>query len=889
MDQGLLSCWREENSMVKIPLYNQGLGPSQKVTPTRVGARANIGTFTAPGQATMRLAEASSQLAFQFGMQEKNAETTRVSRQITTDLNQEMNDFTNANEANKVEDYQAQAKVKGEELRKKYLSKNNLAGLTRNQKRDIELKFDTDLAAKIATGTQVAFTKQQATRSQVLQQYQDDTIAQMRSADPESGLFSYLQTQLNNSIDDAVAQGLKSKYTKSSAQKELSASAFANDSQAASTPNDIDKLKTGLEKDRSNLTSAEYQRRFGVINQAEDRVDLIERDAVFEQIINNKEGVLDTPEKMEYVVKQIRGGDKIEITTNQGDEIFIDFSTMKQSNRDFLITKLRATAASDKTKADSDALINASNLINGMSLEALKLMRDKIFGKREDGEFLSFPNVKGIAGRNSLESKINVEIRERQQKVLQQSVRKEKEISAAIQSDNGEVSEDTANMVAALAQDYKSADRIDLAEALTLEVEAQSNAATAFKSVEFESLGQQNAVLNTLIEGKGTATGARTLEIYRKAITKRDKNIQEDFVGYFQRRNVDSENNPKPMPSPSELIDIQLRMGIRTGDVRVTSDAELSNFTANYNEEGLSRPEKSQRLIQFIQSKGLEHENRVMKHLISTNRITFAEHLSAVYPNDVNMGTIVDGNSAPEIENFKKRLPKTLRTDVDLAVTRILGDYSSSIVGGVADGVVGVGATEGRKSHLSQMQDTVGNAAKHLMTFQPQYLDDPEGAVKLIYESVIGKHFVFEEINKSQMRLPKELSGVSKDMVSVLKHSAFQDQNYLRDKIIFPKTPEGKNEKDYQNEYLRDLVRGGSWRTTVDNTGVFLVDHLGNLVPMKASLDFVPQDGVEGFGGFVAVDLDKVVSFAGEFSEMPVQGRTIQDRLNKVFETKKLF
>ena len=272
MDQGLLSCWREENSMVKIPLYNQGLGPSQKVTPTRVGARANIGTFTAPGQATMRLAEASSQLAFQFGMQEKNAETTRVSRQITTDLNQEMNDFTNANEANKVEDYQAQAKVKGEELRKKYLSKNNLAGLTRNQKRDIELKFDTDLAAKIATGTQVAFTKQQATRSQVLQQYQDDTIAQMRSADPESGLFSYLQTQLNNSIDDAVAQGLKSKYTKSSAQKELSASAFANDSQAASTPNDIDKLKTGLEKDRSNLTSAEYQRRFGVINQAEDKL-----------------------------------------------------------------------------------------------------------------------------------------------------------------------------------------------------------------------------------------------------------------------------------------------------------------------------------------------------------------------------------------------------------------------------------------------------------------------------------------------------------------------------------------------------------------------------------------------------------------------------------------
>ncbi len=889
MDQGLLSCWREENSMVKIPLYNQGLGPSQKVTPTRVGARANIGTFTAPGQATMRLAEASSQLAFQFGMQEKNAETTRVSRQITTDLNQEMNDFTNANEANKVEDYQAQAKVKGEELRKKYLSKNNLAGLTRNQKRDIELKFDTDLAAKIATGTQVAFTKQQATRSQVLQQYQDDTIAQMRSADPESGLFSYLQTQLNNSIDDAVAQGLKSKYTKSSAQKELSASAFANDSQAASTPNDIDKLKTGLEKDRSNLTAAEYQRRFGVINQAEDRVDLIERDAVFEQIINNKEGVLDTPEKLEDAVKKIRGGDKIEITTNQGDEIFIDFSTMKQSNRDFLITKLRATTASDKAKENSEALIFASNAINKTSLQALKKMRDNIYAKNKDDVFFAFPNIEGFSARRQLEAQINAEISEKQQLVLQKAIGKEKEIAAAIIANNGQIDDKTADMVAVLNQDYISAGRLDKAEDLTLKVEAQSNAVAAFNGVEFASLGQQNAVLKTLIENSGTAVGKRTLEIYRKVIDKRDKNIEEDFVGYFQNRNVDSENNPKPMPSPSELIDIQLRMGISTGDVRVTSDAELSNFTANYNEEGLSRSEKSQRLIQFIQSKGLEHENRVMKHLISTNRITFAEHLSAVYPNDVNMGTIVAGNNAPQIENFKKKLKPTLRGDVDLAVIRILGNYNSSIVGGVADGAVGVGATEGRTSHISQMQDTIGNAAKHLMTSQAAYLDDPEGAVKLIYESVIGKHFVFEEINKSQMRLPKELSKVSKDMVSVLKHSAFQDQNYLRDKIIFPKTPEGQNETDYQNEYLRDLVRQGSWRTTVDNTGVFLVDHLGNLVPMKPSLDFVPPDGVEGFGGFVSVDLDKVVSFAREFLEMPVQGRTVQDRLNKVFETKKLF
>ena len=85
---------------------------------------------------------------------------------------------------------------------------------------------------------------------------------------------------------------------------------------------------------------------------------------------------------------------KLRLPPARSDEIFIDFSTMKQSNRDFLITKLRATAASDKTKADSDALINASNLINGMSLEALKLMRDKILENEKMENFFHFQTSK---------------------------------------------------------------------------------------------------------------------------------------------------------------------------------------------------------------------------------------------------------------------------------------------------------------------------------------------------------------------------------------------------------------------------------------------------------------------------------------------------------------
>ena len=37
--------------------------------------RANVGAFTAPGQAQARLASQAGQIAFDFGMAQKNAET----------------------------------------------------------------------------------------------------------------------------------------------------------------------------------------------------------------------------------------------------------------------------------------------------------------------------------------------------------------------------------------------------------------------------------------------------------------------------------------------------------------------------------------------------------------------------------------------------------------------------------------------------------------------------------------------------------------------------------------------------------------------------------------------------------------------------------------------
>ena len=321
-------------------------------------------------------------------------------------------------------------------------------------------------------------------------------------------------------------------------------------------------------------------------------------------------------------------------------------------------------------------------------------------------------------------------------------------------------------------------------------------------------------------------------------------------------------------------------MGIAPQDVRVTSNADLTAFKARYNAEGA---DKGQELKNFVESFGSANENRVMRHLMTTNTITFAEHLRAAHPNTANIGVVVEGNAKGSIDFFTTQLSIDERNEVDALVRSVLNDYSSSIRGGIGDGVVGQDEDGQRTAHTSQMQIAIGNAAKHLLA---NNVIDPQAAVDIAYRAVIGNHFVFEDINGSQMRVPTALSARSKDMTAVLKHSISEDTEYLKSRIIFPDTPEGRNQEDYQNEYLQDLRNKGSWRTTVDNKGVFLVDQLGNLVPMKSSEDLIPLEGMENFGGFVSVPFDSVLPLADQYRDM--EG-VLKSRLNKIFSQKKLF
>ena len=842
-----------------------------------LGPRANVGAFTAPGQALASLGKTASDIQYRFHMAEKEAETEKAQQEIATSTNQNFNNFTNSSEATTVQQYQDDAKAYAEKLRQESLEPLRKK-LTKKQFQQVESQFKKTVAAKVATGSQVAFAKHQTIRADQVNTTIEDTMSQMRGLDKSSALYQQLQQNLDDDFDRWAAQGLRLKYNKGGYRKELSASAFENQIQSADTQADIDRMRGTLAAERPDMTAKQFALRDAAITAQEKIVDDRQVQAVMDQLVNESpETFLDDAE-VDKVIQDIRDGKVIDVKNNAGETVSVDFQTMKAENRRKIISRIEARGNSEKAETLSANLNSIDAKIAVSSLGELQNMEDQITATGPDGKFLIAPDITDFPDRQKIKSLINASIRDKAVQAEARSLQVLRDTSAALAaSKDGTLTEAQENAAAAAIVGLQNAEQYDKANKMRVELAAMKSAGADFTSIEFGSVTQQTAIINEAKANRGTAQGARTYEILQERLAARNKAMKDNFVGYHNEKRPD---DPK---TPSELVTMQLQMGVAPGDVRVTSNADLTAFQAEYNAEGNTSMDKARVLDQFVQQYGVENENRVMRHLMSSNVISFSEHLRAAHPEQINMQSVVDGNEEVNIKNAKDKLTNDQRNQVDEIVRDTVDDYASSVMGGITDGVIGVGGDSNRTAHIIKMQDTIANTAKHLMATRTI---DPEKAVNIAYKAVIGDHFVFENINESQMRVPIALYDRAGDISTVLQHSVFRDQDYLKSRIIFPPTPEGKNEENYRNEYLSDLKTSGSWRTTVDNKGVFLVDQLGNLVPMKPSEDLIPPEGMDGFSGFVSVPFSSVLPLADQYRD---SRGTIIDKLNKIFSQKKLF
>jgi len=74
--------------MPRIPLYNQGLGPGVELAAQRLSPEASTAAFTAPGRALAGFAEQAGDVAFRFGMAERNSQDKRILKEENLSANE---------------------------------------------------------------------------------------------------------------------------------------------------------------------------------------------------------------------------------------------------------------------------------------------------------------------------------------------------------------------------------------------------------------------------------------------------------------------------------------------------------------------------------------------------------------------------------------------------------------------------------------------------------------------------------------------------------------------------------------------------------------------------------------------------------------------------------
>ena len=144
--------------MPKIPLYNQGAGPTQGLAAGQLSPRASTAAFTAPGRAFAGFQQTVSQAGkvaadFELAQQKINADTLET--QLTSDLNEKFSELENKRISD-VKVFETESKNIFDELNSQI---DNAGRINSRLKSTLKNNFNARFSAASIGGKQNAFTR----------------------------------------------------------------------------------------------------------------------------------------------------------------------------------------------------------------------------------------------------------------------------------------------------------------------------------------------------------------------------------------------------------------------------------------------------------------------------------------------------------------------------------------------------------------------------------------------------------------------------------------------------------------------------------------------------------------------------------------------------------
>ena len=300
-------------------------------------------------------------------------------------------------------------------------------------------------------------------------------------------------------------------------------------------------------------------------------------------------------------------------------------------------------------------------------------------------------------------------------------------------------------------------------------------------------------------------------------------------------------------------------MGIVGSKLRIMSDNEISTFTSAFT-NAKTFEEKSQIGEQFISKFGPQYENLVMKNLVQRNVINKVESLMLSDPKNPSMNFIMTANSPEQIKETEKSDFKTTSKNgksLMQSVRQQLEKYNNSLVGKAYQGEAEASMGNPANNHIRHTEQIVFNTAALLAQRGNTSLNN---AAEIAYKMVLGDSHDFFEINNKYVRVEKGL-GINTEGVKNVLQFILNDKEFLVDRIVSP-PQEGIEETVTNKTYVDRLASEGSWRTTVDNQSVYLIDNTGNMVRRKVDEQPTDVGGVSSLvdpqSPFVVIRLDQL-------------------------------
>ena len=882
--------------MPKIPLYNKGLGPSVDLATGQLGTSVDAQALSSPARQLAALGETigragqtfaqnqinynsrKARIDFEFEKAEQNREARKIADELSRKYDEQASDF-NLNNLTTYTTTDVAANAFNIAITDSARQEISELVVTDRQRTLIESKVLNSLAPKLSDakknayihGTNESVRSHDASFAKTLQNIRpDDTFpelaAKVQDAQEQANIVI-----ANGGTPAVLPSNVEAAVLGTYVQTSIAATSdldrldeLAKTIPALAVPNAV----------RESLSSDVRVRRTAIIAES---AEAIQGDI-------NKLNLRDfSSDDLEDTAQQIRDGNDVvtlmfEVPDSDGNKVVarrIDLTGATEGLSGNVISLLDAAAEKKEREEEVAQVDTVKTAADGLSLTQLV---DEI-DLAKKGEGLA-EGTEGVV-RSSILTALESEFNSRKQQVEAQITSNKERIIDSITRGNGSITEDaqelsdeTAALYRELGQDVEAAD-------FSNTVKATVNAGEIFSNIQFASPTANKEAVDALAkEVESQAVDAPV----RASITQKSLNEM------IKQRKVEMENDPvryltreKGELSIDEVIALQRTMGVAEVDIRVTDNATILSFRNEY-DQAETYDAKAEVLENFIGGFGV-NQARVMRHLTKTKAITLVDQVIAklgsnnIYAKSVFLGNQPEGVERAAQTVAKGGLGSTVLAELRVGANERMREYSSSIIGGVlTDGVLGGGVQDGRTSHVIGMEDIVVNTAAYIQMADRTISSDD--ALDAAFEAVIGNQYVFSDINGTSVRFESSLENDYVGMTGLLEFSLTQSEDYLRSVVAPPQRREGESDQDFEdrsNEYFSDLAQRGTWRTTVDNQGLFMVDQLGGLVELLE-----PEDSDEPFAAFVFTSMDQVQSLLAQ--ERAFAALSVDERRAKLTE-----